>query len=155
MNSKTGLVLICLAAAAFAFAACERSAKSGHGLILPEGDIGQGKAAFVKLGCIQCHTVKSVGLPAFEGETTFMLELGGEVLKVKTYGDLVTSIINPDHVISPQYLSQLPTGSLAESPMTDLTREMTVSEMVDLVTFLHSRYIKKPRPDYRSFDLYP
>ena len=157
MNSKSGTVLICLAAALFAFASCGPSAKSGRGLALPEGDISQGQVAFVKLGCNQCHTVKGIDLPAYAGETTFMLELGGEVLMVKTYGDLVTSIINPKHVISPQYLSQLQgeSGPVGASPMPDLTREMTVSQMTDLVAFLHSRYLLKPRPSYTDYGMYP
>ena len=150
MNSRTGPVLIGLAVAALALASCEPAAKSGRGLTLPEGDIAQGQATFIKLGCIQCHTVKGVYLPAYDGETTFMLEVGGEVLKVKTYGDLVTSIINPSHVISQEYLGRLP-----ESPMPDFTREMTVAEMVDLVAFLHSRYILKPKPDYVILEGYP
>jgi hypothetical protein len=85
-----------------------------------------------------------------------MLDLGGEVLKVKTYGDLVTSIINPSHVISEEYLDKLPEipGTLPESPMPDFTREMTVAEMVDLVAFLHSRYVLKPKPDYIYFEGY-
>jgi hypothetical protein len=157
MNSKTGPVLICLAAAVIAFTSCRPAAKSGRGLALPEGDISQGQAAFVKLECHQCHTVKEVDLPAFEGESTVMLELGGEVLAVRTYGDLVTSIINQDHVISPEYLSQLQdeSGSVTGSPMPDLTEVMTVSELIDLVAFLHSRYKLKPKPHYYEYQMYP
>ena len=154
MNSRTGPVLIGLAVAALAFSSCEPPAKSGRGLTLPEGDIAQGQATFVKLGCVQCHTVKGVYFPAYDGEATFMLELGGEVLKVKTYGDLVTSIINPSHVISQEYLDRLPElpGTLPESPMPDFTREMTVAEMVDLVAFLQSQY-DVVVPDY-SYSVY-
>ena len=157
MNSRTGPVLIGLAVAALALASCKPAAKSGRGLTLPEGDIAQGQATFVKLGCIQCHTVTGVYLPAYDGETTLMLEVGGEVLKVKTYGDLVTSIINPSHVISQEYLGRLPEspGTLPESPMPDFTREMTVAEMVDLIAFLHSRYVLKPKPDYVIHEGYP
>lgn len=157
MNSRTGPVLIGLAVAVLAFASCEPSAESGRGLTLPEGDISQGQTTFVQLGCNQCHTVKGITLPAYDGDATFMLELGGEVLKVKTYGDLITSIINPSHVISPEYLGRLPEspGTRSESPMPDFTQEMTVAEMVDLVAFLHSRYILKPRPDYVLHEGYP
>lgn len=34
--------------------------------------------------------------------------LSGDLYFAKTYGDLVTSIINPDHVLSDNYLEQLP-----------------------------------------------
>ena len=157
MNSKSLTVLICLTTALFAFASCGPSAKSGRGLTLPEGDISQGQAAFVQLECNQCHTVKGVDLPAFDGETPLILELGGEVLMVKTYGNLVTSIINPNHVISSEYLSQLQRDSrpVTESPMPDLTREITVAQMTDLVAFLHSRYLLKPKLDYIDHQMYP
>jgi len=72
------------------------------------------------------------------------------VYRVKTYGDLVTSISNPDHIISPQYLGPLnedEPGTL-NSPMPDLTQSMTVAELIDLVTFLNSRYRLKAQPDY-------
>lgn len=110
------------------------------------GDIARGQQAFVSLGCPQCHIVKGVELPAFAGNRPVTVELGGELIFAKTYGDLVTSIINPDHVISERYLEQLPRAerrAASSSPMY-MNPDMKVSELIDVVAFLNSRYSLLP-----------
>ena len=106
------------------------------------GSIAEGQATFVGLECHQCHTVKDVELPAYAGESPVMLELGGTVMYSKTYADLVTSIINPNHVVSDEYLDTLPRDARGNAktvmPFKD---EMTVTQLIDLVMFLNSRYI--------------
>jgi hypothetical protein len=71
------------------------------------------------------------------------IHLGGEIHKVKSYGELVTSIVNPDHVISPQYLKTLSEAEKErkiESPMLGFNEVMTVKQLTDIVSFLHERY---------------
>ena len=106
------------------------------------GSNAEGQTTFADLECHQCHTVKGVDLPAYEGESPVMLELGGTVMYSKTYADLVTSIINPKHVVSDEYLKTLPRDARGKAktvmPFKD---EMTVTQLIDLVTFLNSRYI--------------
>jgi transposase len=56
-----GLGILCATAIAVALAgACDSGRKSGRGLRLPDGDIKQGKLAFVELGCPSCHEVAGV-----------------------------------------------------------------------------------------------
>ena len=60
----------------------------------------------------------------------------------KTYGGLVTSIINPDNVISEEYLHQEPREVLrntTSSPMY-LKERMLVTELIDIVAFLKTRF---------------
>lgn len=105
------------------------------------GDIARGQQAFTSLGCVQCHVVDGVDLNA-SGNRPFTVVLGGELMFAKTYGDLVTSIINPDHVISEEYLAQLPREARSQtssSPMY-VNEDMKVSELIDIVAFLNSRY---------------
>jgi len=105
------------------------------------GDIDRGQQAFQSLGCVQCHMVDGVELD-FAGTRAFIVVLGGELMFAKTYGDLVTSIINPDHVISDQYLDQLPRQARSRtnsSPMY-VNEDMKVTELIDIVAFLNSRY---------------
>jgi len=74
------------------------------------------------------------------------VELGGELYFAKTYGDLATSIINPDHVISEKYLDYLPREvrrRKSSSPMY-LKEDMKVTELIDIVAFLNSRYSLLP-----------
>ena len=111
-------------------------AQSSRGFRLPEGDVEKGRDAFTVLQCHSCHEVEGVeGLPQ---PTSFNLVLGGETTRVKTYGELVTSIINPSHIISPEYQEQLLKGDL--SPMPEYNHTMNVGQMIDLVAFLDSRY---------------
>ena len=110
------------------------------------GDIAQGRAAFVSLGCPQCHTVAGVDLADYTGQHFITMPLGGELIFAKTYGDLVTSIINPSHVISEVYLAQLPRDRrrrVNASPMY-MELDMKVTELVDIVAFLNSRYSLLP-----------
>ena len=106
------------------------------------GSIAEGQATFVDLECHQCHTVNGVDLPPFEGESPVTLELGGTIVHAKTYADLVTSIINPNHVVSDEYLTTLPRSMRREAttimPFHD---QMTVTQLIDLVIFLNSRYV--------------
>lgn len=106
------------------------------------GSIAEGQATFVDLGCNQCHTVNGVELAVYAGESPVTLELGGSVAYVKTYADLVTSLINPNHVVSDEYLDTLPrnerSGATTVMPLQD---QMTVAQLIDVVTFLNSRYV--------------
>jgi len=108
-----------------------------------EGNIQSGKQAFVDLQCHQCHTVAGVALPSLAGESPVQLMLGGETSVVKSQAGLLTSIINPDHVISERYREQLrldaevPLDSPMPMPPID---NMTVRQLLDIVAFLDSRY---------------
>ena len=125
-----------------------QEARMAKGFRLPEGDSERGKAAFLHLKCHQCHTVAGVVLPNPDSPSPISLELGGVVRKAKTYGELVTSIIQPQHVVSPEYLAKLGDSDEAgvSSPMPSFNGTMTVSQMIDIVTFLHDHYRKAPPP---------
>lgn len=114
--------------------ACNPQAR---GFSLPPGDADRGRAAFVSLGCPQCHTV--VGEPSLQvAEPQLQISLGGRTTRVKTYGDLVTSIINPSHRISATGPGT--TNADGTSAMRAYNDVMTVQQLVDLVTFLQDHY---------------
>ena len=108
-----------------------------RGFALPPGDDERGKATFVKLGCPGCHSVTDV-VPSTRTSEVFV-ELGGPVTRVKTYGDLVTSIINPSHRFArgTDPRTRTPEG---ESKMPTYNSVMTVQELVDLTAFLAPQY---------------
>jgi hypothetical protein len=119
------------------------SPRSASGFRLPEnGDPERGKAAFVELGCHQCHPVAGVALPPPSGDSKTSLGLGGRVHELRTDGYLVTSVIHPSHKIR-RYPGA---GSSDESPMPDYTDQMTVRQLVDVVAFLQSHYEVVPAP---------
>lgn len=120
--------------------------KEARGFRLPEGNVELGKTAFIDLKCHQCHTVAGIDLPKSEAPSQISLELGGEVRKVKSYGELVTSITQPQHIVSPDYLAKLNKGEGAASPMPSYNDRMTVTQMANIVTFLHAQYTKAAPP---------
>ncbi len=130
---KTGRLVL---AAIFAIACtgCDLE-RSPRGFRLPDGNIEKGKEAFVSLQCTSCHTVSGEN---FTAPASFNIPLGGETPRIRTYGELVTSIINPSHIISARYREEL--REVKESPMTNFNDTMTVAQMIDLVAFLQSHY---------------
>ena len=113
------------------------------GFPFDEGDVGAGRQAFIDHQCHACHSVAGLTMPPLAGADAPILELGGATTSVKTYAELTTSIINPDHMISERYREQLrlvavvPTESPMPMPQLD---NMTVRQLIDLVAFLDSRY---------------
>ena len=65
--------------------------------------------------------------------------LGGETYEIHTYGDLVTSIINPSHRIIRGYPKEVVEKD-GKSRMLNFNSTMTVQQMIDLVAFLQSHY---------------
>ena len=116
---------------------CAGGKESPIGFSLPEGNPDNGEAAFVALQCNACHSTKDVAQLATEGDIS--VYSGGEVGRVKTYADLVTSIINPSHRLARGY-SPGTVAAGADSKMTNYNSIMTVEQMVDLVAYLQPQY---------------
>lgn len=115
------------------------------GFRLPDGNPDRGKQAFVDLKCISCHSVADVNFGTHQVGGTLNLQLGGETFAVHTYGQLVTAIINPNHIVSSRFKKEITIeGKL--SPMPEFNKVMTVEQMIDLVAFLQLHY-KLPSPD--------
>jgi hypothetical protein len=119
---------------------------------LPQGDAERGQEVFVKFRCFDCHLVHGVNLPPGEEPNQVMVELGGKVDRLRDYSDLVTTIINPSHRLAKGYAESMVAND-GKSRMTVYNDVMTVSELVDIVTFLQSHYELRPYertsyPDY-------
>lgn len=131
-------------------AGCDRDLMSERGFALPDGDPDAGRDAFLYMQCNQCHTIAGGELPEVPGFEPFV-ELGGEVTQVKTYGQLVTSIINPSHDLAKGYPKELVSED-GESKMYNYNRFMTVQELIDLVMFLQPHYdVVVPDFHYRVY----
>jgi len=74
---------------------CEPDPNTGKGFYLPKGDASTGKDVFLELSCNQCHSIADIEQLPSDDEDLPRIKLGGSVRSVKTYGELVTSIINP------------------------------------------------------------
>lgn len=132
-----------------AVSACTGEGKPVRGFVLPEGDVAQGEQVFVDFNCHACHTIPGVEFPEVEYELPFMLEIGGEVLRVKNYGELLTAVVNPDHIISRKYRDMMKQAEreAVMTPMPYRGEDMTVAELIDLVEFLHAHYTRL-QPNY-------
>jgi hypothetical protein len=118
-------------------------ASNEEGFTLPVGNAEQGRAAFVKFRCFDCHQVQGVDLPPSEEPNQVIVKLGGEVSREKSYADLVTSIINPSHRLASGYDASLVSQD-GKSRMTVYNDVMTVTELIDIVTFLQEHYELRP-----------
>ena len=128
--------IVLFGAAVLFLLACNMESR---GFALPNGNIEEGKSTFISLNCNQCHSVADI---TWEGDTEkgdIHFRLGGETENKKTYGELVTSIINPSHKIAREYRTEL-TTPLGTSKMKNYNDIMKVQELVDLVTFLQEEY---------------
>jgi len=114
-------------------------ADSPRGFVLPEGNSAKGKAAFVALNCVQCHTVYGIDLPTPPADQAEeIVTLGGPRQSAKTYGQIVTSIMHPSADIyanEGRYVN-----AEGASLMPDYKSEMTVEQLVNIVTFLQAHY---------------
>ena len=138
-------------AALTALTGCEADRMSEKGFSLPEGNALSGKEAFVYMHCHECHTIAGEELPTLAMADPPYVALGGKVTRVKTYGELVTAIINPSHKLAQGYAAELVTND-GESKMPMYNGYMTVQELIDIVAYLQPHYdVYVPQYEYRIY----
>ena len=131
--------------------------QQSQGFNLPKGNIEQGRMTFILMQCNSCHSVTGTeiegtrGVPwdGIEGKDGIHVQLGGKVSRIKTYGDLVTSIINPNHKLSRGADPETITEN-GESKMSLYNEVMSVQELIDLVAYLEPKY-EIWVPDYYQY----
>lgn len=149
MNSRFATIFLSIVCISF-LGGCDVGPKSAVGFRLPDGDPDTGKQLFVELQCNSCHTVPGLQFsPAVEGPVKVVL--GGPVARVKNYGQLVTSIINPSHKLAPRY-DEEEVSREGESLMRNYNEVLTVQQLIDLVAFLQAEYdVMPPQTSYYSY----
>ncbi len=134
-SALVSLLLVCAA-----FCGCDRDTlMSERGFRLPDGDSQAGRAAFIDLQCHQCHSLRGEEFPEIPGVEPPYVELGGTVTRVKTYGELITAIINPSHKLAAGYEKEVVADD-SESKMYVYNPFMTVQQLIDIVMFLQPYY---------------
>jgi len=146
------LLISALALTAAGLAGCDSDPMSEIGFRLPEGDPVAGRETFLYMQCNECHTVYEEQLPEIPFAEPPYVQLGGPVSSVKTYGQIVTGIINPSHDLARGYAEEV-VSEEGESKMYNYNRYMTVQELIDLVAFLQPHY-DVVVPEYR-YRVYP
>lgn len=140
---KVKFLILALAAFTVLQFGCDTQSQ---GFALPEGDIEAGKRSFVELNCNQCHSIADIEWAGSEAMGDVHIKLGGEVTSIKSYGELVTSVINPSHKIARKYAGTA-TAADGQSRMRVYNEYMTVQDLVDVVTFLQDSYDLIPPPN--------
>jgi mono/diheme cytochrome c family protein len=138
------LAVVCLSA--LLLTACERGAgpaaptprgeevtpvTEARGDLLPEGDPAAGRASFLAFRCFSCHTVRGDdGLPPVSEAPD--ADLGPE-LTAAPAEQLALAIISRSH------LPRQAVFAIEGPEMGDLGAEMTVEQLIDIVTYIRSR----------------
>lgn len=148
MVSKSVALLLLLGA----LLSCQPDPSSPKGFSLPKGDVNNGKQVFLQYRCLACHTLEGIEDETVTKELDNAVLLGGQVSHVKTYADLLTSIINPSHKLARGYRLE-DISAENKSVMHSYNDIMTVSELVDLVAFLQVQYEIKPE-QYTHYNVY-
>lgn len=142
--------LIAYVLCAAVISACDMGPKSATGFRLPDGDPEVGKQLFVQLECNNCHTIVGLELSQAVQPGPVSVTLGGPVARVKTYGQLVSSVINPSHRIVRRFSKDL---KGEESLMPIYNETMTIQQLIDLVAFLQVQYrVILPQYSYHSYN---
>jgi len=139
MKKRTLYVTLSLSLLVWLLTACTPRQQTGRGFVFPGGDSERGRLAFVELGCYNCHAVSGVSFPAPAVAPERIVIIGGEVSTLRSYGDLITSIIHPSQRISEKLAGQ-PLPDPKVSPMPAVNDVMTVQQMLDLAEFLQPQY---------------
>lgn len=122
---------------------CFTGPDSPLGFSLPKGDASKGEQVMLKHQCLDCHTLNGYDNDKQHADITEKLPLGGKSTEIVSYSELVTSVINPSHKFS----RKLPLDNVqneGQSKMISFNDVMTVTELVDLVSFLQPKYELQP-----------
>ncbi len=129
--------------------ACIPSPDSVKGFRLPQGDATEGEKVFMKYQCLACHNLEGFAYDMLNKEFEPPVLLGGTSTRFKTYAELVTSVINPSHKLAQNYqLALIQQDGI--SKMLVFSDVMTVTELVNLITFLQPKY-KLPHYEYTHY----
>lgn len=123
--------------------------ESQNTLVLPTGgDIEAGKLAFRRMSCDQCHSTPDIPWKGLELEGDVHVRIGDLNKKPVSYGELVTSIIDPSYKIAKRHVLEMTTKDWA-SKMRRYNELMTVQDLVDIVTYLEEVYEITPHSDLK------
>ena len=147
MELRSLLISLVVLCALICVSACDRDDRRQGTIYLPEGDAAKGEMYFVSLGCVSCHSVIGAELPDPVEAGPVRVVLGSRTGRRMSYGQLVTSIVNPSHRLSARYRKD-EVSQQGESLMTSYNDVLTVTQLTDLIAFLQKHYVKAERPGY-------
>lgn len=133
-------------------ASCDSGVSSPRGFSLPKGDSIKGQQVFIKHQCLSCHDIEGLDGSEIDSPLDRRIALGGDKSATTTYAFLVTSVINPSHQIAAPKNNKV--DIKGDSKMRPINDQLTVSELIDLVTYLETKYDVQPYK-YTPYSYYP
>lgn len=118
--------------------------------IIPPGKPEIGLGLFVGKGCHQCHSAGSTKLPPVDLAPRLVIELAGDIHEAWTRDDFARAIINPNHAVAEDYrVAMMRVGDnfkAENSQMPDFTEMLSISDLINLTTFLEDLTEQPPNP---------
>ncbi len=111
MNCNLAILLVS-ALLAIGLFACDSGPNSPRGFCLPKGDAVNGEKVFMSYQCLACHNFERFDYESVNKEMESPILLGGSTTSVKTYADLVTSVINPSHKLARSHMRKRIMGNI-------------------------------------------
>ena len=105
---------------------------------LPPGDAGEGKKLFVDLECYKCHEVAGESFPIVGKDDKGIGPELSQMADTHPPEFFAESIVNPNAVIDPQDKEMGFLGADGKSKMPTYSDVLTVKQLADLATYLHS-----------------
>ena len=127
---------------------CNVGGEGRNEVHLPAGDAAKGEELFVSVGCVSCHAVGDAEFQDSSSVSDVRVRLGSQTGRRMSYGQLVTSVVNPSHRLAPQYFSEN-IAENGESLMANYNDALTVTQLTDIVAFLQTHYEDVLRPGFR------
>lgn len=111
--------------------------------VIPIGDGGKGRTLFEEKLCSRCHTVEGAKFPDSDLPAIDFIPLASNNNRGWNRDFYAAQIMNPQHLISPEHQKVMVRigDRLGEvtSPMLNFNKNLTVQELIDIVTFLEEK----------------
>jgi mono/diheme cytochrome c family protein len=145
---RNSFSLFFLATIVILLAGCNLGEEWRNEIHLPGGDAARGEALFASAGCVSCHAVGDAEFTEGAEAGAVRVRLGSETGRRMSYGQLVTSVVNPSHRLAPRYSSET-VAEDGESLMANYNDVLTITQLTDLVAYLQTHYEDVLRPGFQ------
>lgn len=115
--------------------------------VFPRGNSAEGRKTFEAKQCFRCHVIEGLKFPEAEATDFELISLNGENQDGWTRDDFAAAIMNPDHLVSPDYQKAMiiigDKLAAENSPMPAFNELLTVKDLISLVTFLEEQLARR------------
>lgn len=115
--------------------------------VFPRGNSAEGRKTFEAKQCFRCHVIDGLKFPEVEAADFERIPLNGDNQEGWTRDDFAAAIMNPDHLVSPDYQKAMiiigDRLAAENSPMPAFNELLAVKDLIALVTFLEEQLARQ------------